>query len=94
MENKQMEMSQPNFAVPVGLQYRLSIADAVPASHNISQFENHIRAICGLEQIKIKKKFNAKMINLIGDEITPYRNKTFKDNEFFYDYLKKDLLLY
>ncbi len=38
MENKQMEMSQPNFAVPVGLQYRLSIADAVPASHNISQF--------------------------------------------------------
>jgi hypothetical protein len=38
MENKQMEMQQPNFAVPVGLQYRLSIADAVPASHNISQF--------------------------------------------------------
>jgi hypothetical protein len=38
METKQMEMSQPNFAVPVGLQYRLSIADAVPASHNISQF--------------------------------------------------------
>ena len=28
------------------------------------------------------------MINLIGDDITPYRNKTFKDNEFFYDYLK------
>ena len=38
MENKQMEMSQPNFAVPVGLQYRLSIADAVPAEHNYSQF--------------------------------------------------------
>ncbi len=33
-----MEVSQPQFGVPIGLQYRLSIADAVPASHNISQF--------------------------------------------------------
>ena len=31
------------------------------------------------------------MINLIGDDITPYRNKTFNDNEFFYDYLKMKL---
>ena len=31
------------------------------------------------------------MINLIGDEITPYRHKTFKDNEFIYDYLKTEL---
>ena len=38
MEAKQMEVSQPQFGVPIGLQYRLSIADAVPASHNISQF--------------------------------------------------------
>jgi hypothetical protein len=38
MESKQMEMQQPNFAVPVGLQYRLSVADAVPATHNIAQF--------------------------------------------------------
>ena len=60
-------------------------------SHNISQFENHIRAICGLEQIKIKKNFNAKMINLLGDNITAYRGKKFKDNEFFFDYLKKDI---
>lgn len=33
-----MEVQQPSFGVPIGLQYRLSIADAVPASHNISQF--------------------------------------------------------
>jgi len=33
-----MEMNAPKFAVPVGLNYRLQIADAVPASHNISQF--------------------------------------------------------
>jgi 5-(carboxyamino)imidazole ribonucleotide synthase len=31
------------------------------------------------------------MINLIGDEITPYRNKPFMDNEFFYDYLKTEI---
>ena len=60
-------------------------------SHNISQFENHIRAICGLEKIETKKIFNAKMINLIGDDITVYRNKKFKDNEFFFDYLKKEI---
>ncbi len=60
-------------------------------SHNISQFENHVRAVCGLEKIETKKLYNAKMINLIGDDITPYRNKTFMDNEFFYDYLKTEI---
>ena len=38
MEAKQMEVNQPSFGVPIGLQYRLSIADAVPSSHNIAQF--------------------------------------------------------
>ena len=60
-------------------------------SHNISQFENHIRAVCGMNKIKTKKKFNAKMINLIGDDITKYRNKKIQENEFFFDYLKKEI---
>ena len=60
-------------------------------SHNISQFENHIRAICGLEKIKVKKLHDANMKNLIGDEISNYRNKNFKDSEFFFDYLKKEI---
>ena len=60
-------------------------------SHNISQFENHVRAVCGLEKIETRKLYNAKMINLIGNDITPYRNKTFNDNEFFYDYLKIEI---
>ena len=60
-------------------------------SHNVSQFENHIRAVCGLKKIDTKKIYNAQMINLIGDDITIYRNKTFKENEFFYDYLKKQI---
>ena len=60
-------------------------------SHNISQFENHVRAVCGLEKIETRKLYNAKMINLIGNDITPYRNKIFNDNEFFYDYLKIEI---
>jgi len=60
-------------------------------AYNISQFENHIRAVCGLEKIETKKLYNAKMINLIGDDIEVYRNKSFKDNEFFFDYLKKEV---
>ncbi len=60
-------------------------------SHNISQFENHIRAICKLDKIKTKKIYNAEMINLIGDDILSYRDKILSKNEFFYDYKKKDI---
>ena len=61
-------------------------------AYNVSQFENHVRAVCKLEQISLKKISNAKMINLIGDQITHYRNiSKFNDNEFFYDYLKKEI---
>jgi 5-(carboxyamino)imidazole ribonucleotide synthase len=60
-------------------------------AYNVSQFENHVRAVCGLEQIPLKKISNAKMINLIGDQITHYRNKKYKNNEFFFDYLKKEI---
>ena len=32
------------------------------------------------------------MINLIGDQIEPYRNNLrLNDNEFFFDYLKKEI---
>ncbi len=60
-------------------------------AYNISQFENHVRAVCQLEQIPLKKISNAKMINIIGDQITAYRGKEFKPNEFFFDYLKKEI---
>ena len=60
-------------------------------SHNISQFENHIRAVCSLEKLTTKKLFNAEMTNLIGDDILKYRDKKSKDNEFFFDYKKKDI---
>ena len=60
-------------------------------AYNVSQFENHVRAVCQLEQIPLKKISNAKMINIIGDQITVYRNKKFNPNEFFFDYLKKKI---
>jgi len=60
-------------------------------AYNISQFENHVRAICKLEQIPLKKISNAMMTNIIGDQITNYRNKEHNENEFFFDYLKKDI---
>ena len=60
-------------------------------SYNVSQFENHVRAVCKLEQIPLKKISNAKMKNIIGDQITSYRNKKYNENEFFFDYLKKEI---
>ena len=56
---------------------------------NISQFENHIRAVCGLKFEKPKKNSNAEMINILGKEIEEYRSKTFTEDEFFFDYEKK-----
>ena len=60
-------------------------------AYNVSQFENHIRAVCGLDKVETKKLHNAKMINLIGEDILVYRNKIFKDNEFFFDYQKNTI---
>ena len=60
-------------------------------TYNISQFENHVRAVCQLEQIPLKKITNAEMVNIIGDQIIIYRNKKFESNEFFFDYLKKEI---
>ena len=61
-------------------------------AYNVSQFENHIRAVCSLKKVPLKKLSNAKMVNLIGNQILPYRqNINFKDNEFFFDYLKKEI---
>ena len=57
---------------------------------NVSQFENHVRAVIGLKKEKVKKISNAEMYNILGSEILDYRKKTFKKNEFFYDYLKKE----
>ncbi len=56
---------------------------------NISQFENHIRAVCGLTRENVKKIANAEMKNILGTEIQEYRKKSFKTDEYFFDYEKK-----
>ncbi len=61
-------------------------------AYNISQFENHVRAVCSMKKIPLKKLSNAKMENLIGSQIEPYRqNIKLNKNEFFFDYLKKEI---
>jgi len=60
-------------------------------AYNVCQFENHVRAVCKLEQIPLKKISNAMMTNIIGDQITNYRNKEHNENQFFFDYLKKEI---
>ena len=60
-------------------------------AYNISQFENHVRAVCKLEQIPLKKVSNARMENIIGNQINVFRNKKINKNEFFFDYLKKEI---
>ena len=60
-------------------------------AYNISQFENHLRAVCSLDKVPLKKIANAKMVNLIGSQIEPYRQHIkLNKNEFFFDYLKKE----
>jgi len=60
-------------------------------SHNISQFENHIRAVCDLGMEKVEKISNAEMFNVLGKDIETYRSKSFNRDEFFYDYGKKTI---
>jgi len=58
---------------------------------NISQFENHVRAVCNLGPEKVEKISNAEMFNVLGKDIETYRSKTFNKDEFFYDYEKKTI---
>jgi 5-(carboxyamino)imidazole ribonucleotide synthase len=59
-------------------------------AYNVSQFESHVRAVCNLEKEEPQVLSGAVMKNIIGDEIFDYRKKKLNDNEFFFDYLKKE----
>ena len=61
-------------------------------AYNISQFENHIRAVCSFEKIPLNKISNAEMVNIIGNQIISYReNPKLSENQFFFDYQKKEI---
>ena len=59
-------------------------------AYNVSQFESHVRSVCNLEVIEPVMKSAAIMQNIIGDDIFNFKNKEFKSNEYFFDYLKKE----
>ena len=50
---------------------------------NVSQFENHVRAVIGLKKEKVKKISNAEMVNILGDEIQQYKKKSFQVTNSF-----------
>jgi 5-(carboxyamino)imidazole ribonucleotide synthase len=60
-------------------------------AHNVSQFENHVRAVCNLKLKKPKRIYKATMYNILGFDIEKYRSKNITKNEFFYDYGKKEI---
>ena len=57
---------------------------------DISQFEQHIRAISQLEILNPKLIFKTKMLNLIGDDVNIWKDKNNSKNEKIYIYGKTE----
>ncbi len=49
-------------------------------AYNVSQFENHIRAVCNLKLKKPKRIYKAIMYNILGFDIEKYRSKNIAKN--------------
>ena len=72
------------FLLPDGGTHRLLVNEVAPRVHNsghwtqdaclVSQFEQHIRAICGWDLGSPERHSDAVMTNLIGDEIRSWRD--------------------
>ena len=79
----------------------LMVNEIAPRVHNsghltlnafeLSQFDCHIRAVCGLKNLPNKKISNAEMINILGSDINNYKNRKYNNNQFFFDYFKKNI---
>ena len=67
------------------------------STHTVNQFENHIRAVCDLEQKETKKLYNARMTNIIGEDATCHMkiDDAFSEEalgkNFYFDYRKKEV---
>lgn len=80
---------------------KLLANEIAPRTHNsghwsidacaCSQFENHVRAVCGLPIAPIGRHSNAEMLNLIGDEITTVKDYISQENACIHDYGKQDI---
>ena len=60
-------------------------------AYNISQFENHVRAVMNLENSITTLKNDAVMTNILGNDIINARKSKYLNKQFFHDYLKTDV---
>jgi 5-(carboxyamino)imidazole ribonucleotide synthase len=60
-------------------------------AYNISQFENHVRAVMNLENSITTLKHDAVMTNILGSDIIEARKSNYFSKQFFHDYLKTDV---
>ena len=79
---------------------RILANEIAPRTHNsghwtidacaVSQFENHVRAVCGLPLGKPARHSDAEMLNLIGDDINKVPNYLKQENACVHLYGKHD----
>lgn len=79
---------------------RVLVNEIAPRTHNsghwtvdacaISQFENHVRTVCGLPVGSTANHSDAQMVNLIGDDINNIQNYLRDENACVHLYGKKD----
>ena len=60
-------------------------------AYNISQFENHVRAVMNMENSITTLKHDAVMTNILGSNIIDARKSKYLNKQFFHDYLKTDI---
>lgn len=75
--------------------------EIAPRTHNsghwtidackVSQFENHIRTVCGMEAADPDRHSSAVMINLIGDDVLDLQKYEAMDNAIIHLYGKDDV---
>lgn len=79
---------------------RLLVNEIAPRVHNsghwtmdacgYSQFDQHVRAICGWPLQSTQRHFDAVMYNLLGDDIKDWLDYAGKTDTHFHDYAKRE----
>jgi len=80
---------------------RILANEIAPRTHNsghwtidaceISQFENHVRTVCGLDAAPANRTHDCEMINLIGEDINNLGLYQNNEKAYIHDYNKKDV---
>lgn len=80
---------------------RILANEIAPRTHNsghwsidacaVSQFENHVRTVCGMPVLPPGQHSAAKMINLIGDDVNDVQQYEAQENAHLHLYGKEDI---